>query len=122
MESRLRTFRSFIQASIVVIAAWSQCAFAGPGGQEPAGFALRVETAAKRAKVYLAAQIDKDGMCRGEYDDDDPKYGGKTALCAYALLSLGPDPQAVALPKATKWLRQAKLTGTYPIALRACVL
>lgn len=72
---------------------------------------------------FLLAQIDDTGKARGEYPAASPRYGGRTALCVYALLTTGLKPaQSPRLTRALQWLAQAKLKGTYPIAFRVCAL
>lgn len=80
--------------------------------------------AVARAKQYVLSRLDADtGRCLDEYDPSDPRYGGMTALCAYALLSSGCDyHKTPALRKAIRRLMQTKLTGTEAVALRAMVL
>lgn len=48
------------------------------------------------------------------------QYGGATGLWTYALLSAGVTPEEPALARAIDWLKKAKLTGTYAVAMRAC--
>ena len=84
----------------------------------PAG----VEAAATAAAAFLKARIAPDGMAAGEYPKGNPRHGGRTALCAYAMLSArvpGTDP---ALARSLAWLRQAQLNGTYATAMRAGAL
>ncbi len=82
----------------------------------------RVDDAVSAAVRYLVAQIGPDGRCKGEYDEQSNHYGGKTALCAYALLAAGVDEDQESLKNALGWLLQAKLRGTYAVAMRACAL
>ena len=49
------------------------------------------------------------------------EYGGKTALCLYALLAAGADQQDPRVRKTLDWLAKAKLRGTYAVAFRANV-
>jgi len=79
-----------------------------------------VRRAIAAAERFLIAQIQDDGRSAGETDPKNCRYGGKTALLAQALLwartDTSPGPQLV---RAIDWLGKAKLTGTYPVALRA---
>jgi hypothetical protein len=50
------------------------------------------------------------------------QYGGRTAICTYALLAAGEDPRVKPqLQAAINWLMKADLHGTYAVALRAQV-
>ena len=86
------------------------------------GAQRRVDRAVASAIGYLAGQIAPDGRCKGEFDEQDKHYGGKTALCAYALLAAGVNREQESLKRALKWLTQAELRGTYAVAMRACAL
>ncbi len=107
----------------VVIAALAVGGTAAQSGDiTPAAAQRRVDDAVASAVRYLAAQIGPDGLCKGEFDEQNNHYGGKTALCAYALLAAGVDPDQEPLKRALKWLTQAELRGTYAVATRACAL
>jgi hypothetical protein len=81
----------------------------------------RVDRAMAAAVKFLLAQIGQDGRCKGDFPPGNPRFGGKTALCAYALLTAGADARKEpALRRAIQWLEQAKLQGTYAVAMRAC--
>jgi len=80
----------------------------------------QIDRAIIAARKYLASQIGADGRCAGEYPPDNPRFGGKTALCVYALLEAGADRSEGPLAAGLKWLSGAKLHGTYAVALRAC--
>ncbi|MCP4374606.1 MAG: hypothetical protein GY794_00280, partial [bacterium] len=43
--------------------------------------------AVARAIAFLLKQIGSDGQCAGEYPEGNPRHGGVTALCVYALLT-----------------------------------
>lgn len=91
-------------------------------GQEAVDPPAGIDAAATTAGEFLKARIGPDGMVAGEYPKDNPRYGGRTGLCAYALLSArvpGNDP---ALARALAWLRGAKLSGVYATAMRAGAL
>ena len=80
----------------------------------------RVDRAVEAAKAFLLRQINKEGMPPGEVPPGDPRFGGKTALCALALLTAGADPaRDKPLSRALAWLGDAKLHGTYAVAVRA---
>jgi hypothetical protein len=82
-----------------------------------------VDRAIAKAAAYIESQVDKDGRCLGEAPDVDARHGGKTALCAHALLTAGVVPEkSQPLTRAARWLVRAKLCGTYPVAMRACAL
>jgi len=100
---------------VVPAAAWS-AAPAPPIGPS------RIEAAIATARDYLASAITDDGSCTGEYGHSDSRHlhGGKTALCVYALLRAGADEAKPPVSRAIKWLSQAKLEGTYAVAMRAC--
>ncbi|MEI7836677.1 MAG: hypothetical protein WCK05_09740, partial [Planctomycetota bacterium] len=92
------------------------------GGQGLVDPPSGLEAAAEAAAAFLKARLGPDGMAAGEYPKDNPRYGGRTGLCAYALLSArvpGNDP---ALGRSLAWLRGAKLQGTYATAMRAGAL
>jgi hypothetical protein len=91
----------------------------------------RMDDAIARAAAFLCRQIGADGICKDEYNYVNARYGGKTALCAYALLTAGVQPahrqdahaidaNEAALSRALAWLGHAKLHGTYAVSLRAC--
>ena len=89
-----------------------------PGAAEPSS--ENVQRAIAAAERFLIAQIQDDGRSAGETDPTNCRYGGKTALLVQAALwaradaSTGPQ-----LARAIDWLGKARLTGTYPVALRA---
>ena len=97
----------FAQAAV-----WAQPAPAGP--------ADRAVTAAQK---YLLEAIGDDGRVKGEFEADNPRHGGKTALACYALLSSGAkaDPESP-LPRSLAWLAKAEMTGTYAVSMRICAL
>ena len=84
--------------------------------------AQRIEAAEKAGAAFLLKQIAKDGRVSGECDTANPRFGGRTALCAYALLSAGVNHKQPDLQRALRWLTAAKLHGTYAVAMRACAL
>ncbi|MGB2824377.1 MAG: DUF4159 domain-containing protein, partial [Phycisphaerae bacterium] len=86
----------------------------GPSGDE------RLDRAVQAAAQFLLTRIESDGKCIGEPHARDARFGGRTALCAQALLTAGVDPEkSVPLGRAVAWLKGAKLHGTYAVAVRA---
>jgi hypothetical protein len=75
-----------------------------------------------RAIDFLLKQIGPDGHCAGEFAEGNLRRGGLTALCVYALLTAEVDYRQPEIKRALKWLGDAKLTGTYAVAMRACAL
>lgn len=80
--------------------------------------------AVARAKAYVLSRLDPEtGRCKDEYAPSDPRRGGMTALCVYALLTSGCDAKKTpALQTAIRWLLRAKWEGTYAVSLRAAAL
>ena len=79
-----------------------------------------VDRAVRAAAAFLAGRIDKNGLVAGEAPPADHRFGGKTALCAQALLTAGAKPDAKGpLARALAWLGKARLNGTYAVAMRA---
>ena len=78
--------------------------------------------AVHRAIGFLLKQIDDDGKCAGEFGEDNPRHGGLTALCVYALLTAEVDYRQPEVKRALKWLGGIKMKGTYAVAMRACAL
>ncbi|MBN1941822.1 MAG: DUF4159 domain-containing protein [Phycisphaerae bacterium] len=107
--------KGFFLCTLIAYAAL--CSAADAGNASPA-------SAVSRAKEYVLSRLDpKTGRCLDEYDESSPRYGGMTALCVYALLSAGCDDQKTpVLQTSIRWLGQAKLHGTYAVALRAAAL
>jgi hypothetical protein len=86
----------------------------GPSGDE------RVDRAVQAATRFLLGRIEREGKCLGEPPEEDPRFGGKTALCVHALLTAGVEPEKSApLARAIAWLGGAKPHGTYAVAMRA---
>jgi len=101
---------------MAVLAGLALCtaAFAGP-----AETSTRVDRSVAAAKAFLLSRIDEKGLAAGEAPPNDVRFGGKTALCAQALLTAGVKPdESPALKRALRWLAGAKLTGTYAVAMR----
>jgi len=109
---------------ICILLLASLCVHVAARGETPPADALYVRTAAAETNAvkFLLAQISRDGSVDGEFDARNPRYGGKTALCVYALLVSGVDHHHKDIQRAMDWLLKAKLTGTYAVAMRACAL
>jgi hypothetical protein len=114
-----RAWKSWLMAMVVATACAGSPA-APPA--EPGSLYARITDAQRQAVAFLRGQIGKDGSCEGQYDKHNPRFGGKTALCVYALLSAGVDYRQGDVQRAINWLLDAKLDGTYAVALRACAL
>jgi hypothetical protein len=69
---------------------------------------------------FLLSKIEADGSVKGDYGGGK-RHGGLSALVAQALLTAGVDPSHEKLSKTIRWVSKAEMTGTYPIALRACM-
>ncbi len=108
-------------AILVVTLAWA-CSAQAQSQSTPADLGARIDQARAAAIKFLRSQIGKDGAAVGEAKPTDTQFGGKTAMCVYALLSAGIGPAQEDVQRAIGWLAQAKLTGTYAVAARACAL
>ena len=82
----------------------------------------RIDLAIDSAQGFLKRQIAPEGMCVGEYDPADARFGSKTALCVYGLLSCGVSERDATLSRALAWLTKANLYGTASVAMRAQAL
>jgi len=71
---------------------------------------------------FLLKQIGPDGSCAGEFAEGNPRRGGVTALCVYALLSAQVDYRQPEVKRALRWLSATEMTGTYAVSMRACAL
>ena len=118
MDRSLRSGRARQVVWAALAAAWLFVASAG--GADGGPLHQRVESSIARAAGYLAAQIGPEGMCKGEYPPKNPRYGGRTALCVYALLTARKDHRDPAIQRGLSWLSKANLHGTYAVAMRAC--
>jgi len=78
--------------------------------------------AVSRAIGFLLKQIGADGRCAGEYPAGNPRHGGVTALCVYALLNARVDYRTPEVKRAIQWLSKARPTGTYAVSMRACAM
>lgn len=86
------------------------------GTQIPDPLDKPVEAAAR----FLLSRITPAGPVADEFPAGNPRFGGKTALCVYALLSAEADDRDEALRRAVDWLKKQRLAGTYAVAMRAC--
>ena len=82
-----------------------------------------VADAIKRAVEYLWSRWANGNWEGGGAPRRDAhgKYGGRTALCTYALLAAGVSPQDPRMKQTLEWLSKVKMTGTYAVALRCNV-
>lgn len=99
---------------------WSGLALAQPADSN--ALAHRVDRALAAGKQYLLGQFDANGQCREEFPASNPRFGGKTALCTYALLSAGVKPVDPVIRKSIRWLLDARIQGTYAITMRICAV
>ena len=85
---------------------------APPQPPPPPTAADRADRAVAAAAGYLLEQIGKDGQAAGEPQAQDPRFGGRTALCVQAILTAGVEPNKNdTLARAVDWLRKAQLHG-----------
>lgn len=82
----------------------------------------QVDQAIQRMKRYFyATQDPRSGGWPQLVYDNGPQHGGETALATLAMLMAGESPQDPRLARAIDYLKNAQLTGTYAVALRAHV-
>jgi len=105
----------------VALGVWP-CAVAAQGRPTEAADYGRISSAVEAAVAYLKGKIDANGCCVDEFPAADRQYGGRTALCAYALASAGVQHTDPVLSRTLEWLQQAELSSTYAVAMRACAL
>ncbi len=79
-----------------------------------------IDRAVQKGVAYLASRIDSHGRCIGEYPPNNPRHGGMTGLCLYAMLAGGAAADDPAVYRAADWLAAAELKGTYAVAMRTC--
>ena len=96
------------------------CIAGGPSASGPTHADL--DRAVAAAVGYLSSKIDAQGSCRGEPAAGNVRYGAKTALCAYALLTAEPKRPSPTVRRALDWLTRRQLRGIYAVAMRAQVL
>jgi hypothetical protein len=70
-------------------------------------------------KAFLLSRIDPNGRCVDEYPEGNPRFGSRTGICVYALLSAGTNRHETPVEAAMNWLAQARFTGTVAVAMRA---
>ncbi|HEX8339557.1 MAG TPA: DUF4159 domain-containing protein [Tepidisphaeraceae bacterium] len=106
------------------------CALAAFAAARPAAAATpeQIDAAIKKGVAYLYKQQNSHGNWErvqvapgGNAGADLGQWGGRTALCTYALLAAGEKPLDPRIVKATEWLRGAAITGHYAIGMRANV-
>lgn len=90
----------------------------------------QIDAAIKKGVAYLYKQQNDRGHWEktdtkpanaGPTGADDGQWGGRTALCTYALLAAGENPVNDNIVKATAFLRKATITGHYAVGVRANV-
>ncbi|HEY2588985.1 MAG TPA: DUF4159 domain-containing protein [Tepidisphaeraceae bacterium] len=103
----------------------------------PAAGATReqIDAAIEKGKQYLYSQLKKDGTWEevSKPEINGPKqgwrqldykarqWGGQTAICAYALIAAGENPQDPKLKPAIDFLLKANIQSTYGLGLSAQV-
>ncbi|MBC7783807.1 MAG: DUF4159 domain-containing protein [Burkholderiales bacterium] len=102
------------------------CALAALACQTSANAAspAQVNEAIKKGVAFLYDKRNESGnweTTQVSSGGDDNQWGGRTALCTYALLAAGEKPLDPRIVKATDWLRKAKITGHYALGMRANV-
>ena len=90
-----------------------------------------VDAAIRRGVAFLYKQQTKQGNWERKQEapppspvgagTDDGQWGGRSALCTYALLAAGERPTEPRITRAVEWLRGAPISGTYALAMRANV-
>lgn len=77
------------------------------------------------SKQYEGGHWEKDDARKGYFHDSNnmqgDTFGGYSAICAYALLAAGENPQTPRLAKAIEFLESADIIGIYSLGLRANV-
>ena len=126
-----RPFRRIRLLALVLTAA-GLCAALAPAPARAAS-PQQVRDAIKRGVEFLYRQQQPNGKQWENEDKPAPitdanrytvnggQWGGRTALCTYALLASGEDPRDPRLSKAIAWLRKADLVGNYALGIRAQV-
>lgn len=69
---------------------------------------------------YIYSERNNDGIWENKHGSGH-SFGGPTSMAVLALLSAGESYQNPKIKPAIEWLKQANLTGTYAIAMRAHV-
>ncbi len=126
MEGQLN--RLFLQTRFqaVVALAMAACLCAPPrlAGQSDAhAQASRGQVGAQRAAAWLEKQVDAEGIVAGEFPEENIRYGGRTALAAWALLSAGRKPRGEdSLARALGRLEKLPRRSVYAVSMRICAL
>jgi hypothetical protein len=89
----------------------------------------QVDQALNKAKAFLYSKMKNANWetvqtrnPKGErYDITGGQWGGPTAICVYALLAAGEDPQDPKLAPSIAWLKTADIIGTYALSMRCQV-
>ncbi|RKY27056.1 MAG: hypothetical protein DRP83_03090 [Planctomycetota bacterium] len=83
----------------------------------------QVQRAIDAAVEYVLSRLNSAGQAKDEYPPSDPRFGTRTLLCAYALISAEVDYRKTPkLRRAIQWAMDNELRGTYAVALRAMTL
>lgn len=84
-----------------------------------------IEAAIKRAKDYLYSkqkngnwELAPAGLMANDNSPAGGQWGGLTALCTYALLAAGENPQDPNIVAAVDFLKRANIRGVYALGLR----
>lgn len=97
---------------------------AGAGAARPASAETTpeaVDRAIARAVKWLIGCLDQEGKYIHEEVENEERFGGRTAIILYALMTAGVDRNRPEVARALRWLQNAKLCDTYAVALRANV-
>lgn len=95
----------------------------------------QIDAAIERGKQFLYSQLKKDGTWEEvprpelstkksgsrQIDYKGRQWGGMTAICAYALVAAGENPQDARLKPAIDFLLKANIQGTYGLGISAQV-
>jgi len=93
-----------------------------PSPEPPAALELRVDQALSRAVAHLWRSQQKDHWEEKVPGAAARDFGGRTALCVYALLTAGESYQDARLAACIDWLCHQKMTGVYARSLRVMAL
>ena len=112
--------RLHIIALILTLAVLAGPAAAQSAGGAEGGLEVQVDQAVQKASAYLWGRHQGDHWEEKVMDAVPREYGGRSALCAYALLAAGESYQSKRMGDTLKWLAQADMTGVYARSFRAC--